>query len=114
MTPSKERTLKLHAVKYCIIEGQMYWKDPLGFLLFCITEPEIENVINEFHEGVCGGYHIWRATTYNILRAGYYWPKLFTDVNAKVRACNPFQLFSSKKKLPALPLILVKAKSPFQ
>jgi hypothetical protein len=33
MTPSKVRTLKLHAVKYCIIDNQLYWKDPLGFLL---------------------------------------------------------------------------------
>jgi hypothetical protein len=39
---------------------------------------------------------------------------MFTDVNAKVRACNPFQLFSSKKKLPALPLVPVKTKAPFQ
>jgi hypothetical protein len=36
------------------------------------------------------------------------------DVNAKVRACNPFQLFYGKKNLPALPLVLVKTKSPFQ
>jgi hypothetical protein len=38
MTPSKERTLKLHAVKYCIIDSQLYWKDPLGFLLRCLIE----------------------------------------------------------------------------
>jgi hypothetical protein len=74
MTPSKARTLKLHAVKYCIIEGQLYWKDPLGFLLRCLTEPETEDVTNEFHKGVCGGHHAWRATAYKILRAGYYWP----------------------------------------
>jgi hypothetical protein len=57
MTPSKARTLKLHAVKYCIIEGQLYWKDPLGFLLRCLTKPETEDVTNEFHKGVCGGHH---------------------------------------------------------
>jgi hypothetical protein len=37
MTPSKERTLKLHKVKYCIIGNQLYWKDPPGFLLRCLT-----------------------------------------------------------------------------
>jgi hypothetical protein len=36
------------------------------------------------------------------------------DVNAKVRACNPCQLFAGKQKLPALPLVLVKAEAPFQ
>jgi hypothetical protein len=114
MTPSKERTLKLHVVKYCIIDNQLYWKDPLGFLLRCLIESEMENVINEFHEGVCGGHHAWRETTYKILRAGYYWPKLFIDMNTKVRACNSYQLFSGKQKLLTLPLILVKTEAPFQ
>ena len=51
---------------------------------------------------------------YKILRAGYYWPKLFVDVSAKVRACNPYQLFSGKQKLPALPLVPVKTEALFQ
>jgi hypothetical protein len=63
---------------------------------------------------VCGGHHAWREMTYKILRDGYYWPKLFTNVNAKVRAYNSFQLFSGKKNLHALPLILVKEETPFQ
>jgi hypothetical protein len=84
LTPSKTRTLKLHAVKYCIIDGKLYWKDPLGFLLSCLVETETERVIDEFHEGVCGGHHAWWETAYKILRVGYYWPKLFTDVNTKV------------------------------
>ena len=46
MTPSKERTLKLHTVKYCIIQGQLYQKDPLGFFLSCLIESEIDSVIN--------------------------------------------------------------------
>ena len=54
---SKARILKLHAVKYCISEGQLYWKDPLGFLLVCLVESETEKVISQFHEGVCGGHH---------------------------------------------------------
>jgi hypothetical protein len=114
LSPSKARMLKLHAVKYCISESQLYWKDPLGFLLVCLVESETEKVISEFHEGVCGGHHAWRATAYKILRAGYYWPKLFSDVNAKVRACNPCQLFMGKHKLPALPLVPVKTEAPFQ
>ena len=92
----------------------MYWKDPLGFLLSFLIESETEGVINEFHEGVCGGHHALRETTYKILRAGYYWPKLFTDVNAKIKTCNYCQLFSGKQKILALPLITSKAEAPFQ
>jgi hypothetical protein len=114
LSTSKARTLKLHAVKYCISDKKLYWKDPLGFLLVCLVESETEEVINQFHEGVCGGHHAWRATTYKILRAGYYWPKLFPDVNAKVRACNPCQFFTGKQKLPAMPLVPIKVEAPFQ
>jgi hypothetical protein len=114
LPPAKARTLKLHAVKYCISESQLYWKDPLGFLLVCLVESETEGVVNEFHKGVCGGHHAWRATAYKILRAGYYWPKLFSDVNVKFRACNPCQFFAGKQKLPALPLVPVKTEAPFQ
>jgi hypothetical protein len=114
LSPSKARALKLHAVKYFIAENQLYWKDPLSFLLVCLVESEIERVISEFHEGVFGGHHAWRATTYKILRAGYYWPKLFSDINAKVRAYSPCHLFAGKQKLPVLPLVPVKNEAPFQ
>ena len=83
-------------------------------MLCCLIESETESDIDEFHEGVCGGNNSWRATTYKILRAGYYWSKLFIDVNARVIACNSCQLFVGKQNLPALPLIPVKVEAPFQ
>jgi hypothetical protein len=58
----------------------------MGFLLCFLTESETEGVMDEYHEGVCEGHHAWRETAYKILRVGYYWPKLFIDVNARVRA----------------------------
>jgi hypothetical protein len=72
LTPYKTRTLKLHVVKYCILDGKLYWKDPLGFLLSCLVKAETERVIDEFHVGVCRGHYAWRETAYKILRAGYY------------------------------------------
>jgi hypothetical protein len=48
MTPFKEITLKLQAIKYFIINAKLFWKDPLGFLLYCLTKPETEGVIDEF------------------------------------------------------------------
>jgi hypothetical protein len=72
LTPYKNRTLKLHAIKYCIIDGKLYWKDPLGFLMSFLVETETERVIDKFHIGVCRGNHAWRETTYKILRVMYY------------------------------------------
>ena len=68
----------------------------------------------EFHEGICGGHYNWRATTHKILKAGFYWPKLFGDVFAWVRACEKCQKFSERQKLVALPLIPVHVDEPFK
>jgi len=64
-------------MKYCIVNANLYWKDPLNIILLCLTENEIEEVIEQFHEGVCGGHYAWKETTHKILRVGFYWPKLF-------------------------------------
>jgi hypothetical protein len=114
LSPSKAKPLKLHVVKYYISKSQLFWKYPLGFQLVCLVELETEKVINEFHKGICRGHRAWRETSYKILRAGYYWPKLFSDVNTKVRSCKSCQLFTGKQKLLVLPGVLVKMEAPFQ
>jgi len=84
LNQAKATSLKLQETKYCIFYEKIYWKNPLGILLNCIVEEEIQGIINEFHKGICGGHHAWRDTTYKILRLGYYCPKLFS----KVRSCK--------------------------
>lgn len=106
-------SLKLKAVKYCIITNdQIFWKDPRGILLKCVDEKEVEQLIIEFHKGDCGGHHFWKSTTYKILRVGYYWPSLFSDVFTKEHVLNANYL--SKKNLKSLPLQPVVITGPFQ
>jgi hypothetical protein len=114
MGKSKARDLKLKAIRYCLIDQVLYWKDPLGVLLRCLDPQEAQRIIFEFHDSLCGGHHFWKTTTYKILRAGYYWPTLFTDVCAKIRACIKCQKFSGKQQLKSLPLKPVLASRPFQ
>jgi hypothetical protein len=111
---SKFRSLKLRAVKYCIIDQILFWKDPNGFLLRCVDEKEAEQIFHDLHHGVCGGHHHWKATAFKILRAGYYWPVLFSDIFSQVRACEPCQKFAGKQKLMSLPLKPIITHGPFQ
>lgn len=85
-TKNQCKTLKLKAIKYCIINANLYWKDPLNILLLFLIESETEGIIDQSHVGICGGHYAWRATTYKILKAGFYLPKLFSQVEAKVRS----------------------------
>ena len=114
MEKSKKRALKLKATKYCIIEQQLYWKDSSGLLLKCLDEDESQRVMTEMHKGACGGHLYWKSTTNKILRVGYYWPTLFTDVYQKVRTCLECQKFVGKEKLHSLPLKPISTKAPFQ
>jgi hypothetical protein len=111
---NKARALKLKAVRYCLIDQILYWKDPLGVILKCISPQEAEMVVAEFHSGRCGGHHFWKATAHKILRDGYHWPTLFTDVCKKVRACIKCQKFAGKQQLKSLPLNPVVVSGPFQ
>jgi len=69
--------------------------------------------VDEFHVGFCGGHYAAKTTTHKILREGYYWPTIFSDVHQFVRKCEPCQLFTGKK-LAALPLQQVGVEAPFQ
>jgi hypothetical protein len=111
---SKARALKLKAVKYCLIDQTLYWKDPLGLLLRCLDPQEAQKVMFDFHSGLCGGHHFWKTTIHKVLRAGYYWPTLFPDVCREIRACIKCQRFSGKKQLKSLSLKPVVVSTPFQ
>jgi hypothetical protein len=84
---SKVRALKLKSIKYFLIDQVLYWKDPIGMLLICLDPWEAQKIMSDFHDNLCGGHHLWRTTTYKILRDGYFQPSLFIDVCAKIMAC---------------------------
>jgi hypothetical protein len=96
MNPTQVRALKLKAVKFCINENMLYWKDPSGMLLRCLDKEESVQVMHQFHSIVCGGHHYWKTTAQNILRVGYYWPCLFSDVFSYVKTCDKCQRFTGK------------------
>jgi hypothetical protein len=64
--------------------------------------------------GFCGGHQHWKSTTLKILREGYYWLTLFSDVFTTVRECNECHKFAGKEKLLSLPLNPITTSGPFQ
>jgi hypothetical protein len=72
LTKTKARFLKLKAMKYCILNGNLYWKDVGGILLNYLLKYEADKSLQEFHEGDYGGHLNWKTTANKILRAGFY------------------------------------------
>lgn len=83
-------------------------------LLRCLDKEQSIVVMQQFHDSMCGGHHYWRTTAQKILRAGYYWPSLFSDSFAFVKSCDRCQRFEGKQQLKSLPLKPIIAKGPFQ
>ena len=110
----KARYLKLKSTKLCILSENLYWKDPGGILLNCVVEDEAKKLMADFHTGSCGGHHYWKATVNKILRAGFYWPSMFSDVQKEVVAYHQCQIFEGKGKLQPLPLKPISVEAPFQ
>ena len=95
-TRRQDRTLKLRATKYCIMKSFLYWRDPSGIFLRCLDKEQSKEVMQQFHNSICGGHHYWKNTAHKILRAGYYWPTLFSDVFSFVKACDRCQRLEGK------------------
>jgi hypothetical protein len=110
----KRRSLRLKAMKYCLTEDGLGWRNPDGVILRCVDKEEVDKLITELHAGHCGGHFAARTMTHKILRAGYYWPTIFSDTHRYVRACQPCQFFTDKQRLPALPLKPIIVEAPFQ
>jgi hypothetical protein len=110
----KRRALRLKAMKYCLTQDGLRWRNPDGVILRCVNKEEANKLVTNFHSGYCGGHFVAHTTTHKILRAGYYWPTIFSDTHQYVRSCQPCQFFTRKQRLPALPLKPVIVEAPFQ
>jgi hypothetical protein len=114
LSMTQSQALKLKAIKFSIYNNLLYWKDPVGLLLRCLDKEESVEVIHQFHSSICEGHHYWKTTSHNILRVGYYWPFLFSDVCTFVKSCDKCQRFTGKQQLKSLPLRPIVVNGPFQ
>lgn len=82
--------------------------------MICVNTEQAEKITYEMHRGDCGSHLFWKATSYRILRVGFYWNTLFSNVFSEVRSCVECKRFASKQKVQSLPLQPVVSSAPFQ
>jgi hypothetical protein len=70
-------------------------------------------VIQEFHNGVCGGNFSQVETVHKIVRDGFYLPTMFKDSYEFVSKCIPCRTFSGKMKRIEMPLQKTMVEKPF-
>lgn len=84
---TKKRALRLKAKQYHLMNDVPFRINYDSVLLRCLEKSEAEKVLQELHYGPIGGHYAGDATAHKILRAGYYWPKLFKDSHNYARKC---------------------------
>ena len=87
------RHLKRKASYYVIHDGKLFKRGLTTTLLKCLNNQQIDYIMRELHEGICGLYTRGRSLDTKAVRVGYYWPTLKAealDFIRRYRRCQEF------------------------
>ena len=107
------RKVKVQASRFVLIKGVLYKRGFSRPYLRCLCHEEVDYVMREVHEGICGNHSGARSLVHKLIRAGYYWPTMMKDAQAYVNACDKYQRFSNLIRQPSEELTPMTALWPF-
>ena len=70
--PKRAHKIRVQASRFTLIEGDLYKRSFGGSYLRCLIQPEIQYVLSELHEGVCGNHSGCRTLVHQAHSQGYY------------------------------------------
>ena len=76
------RKLKVQAVRFVLIKDVLYKRDFSRPYLRCLGTEEVDYIMREVDEGICGNHSRLRSLVHKLMRAGYYWPTMQKDTEA--------------------------------
>ncbi|KAL2608386.1 hypothetical protein R1flu_026959 [Riccia fluitans] len=80
----------------------------------CLEREEFPKVLKALHSKMGGGHFGIQTTAKKILAAGYWWPTVFRDVAAYVKACDPCQRTGRPTASTRWPLMPIVPLAPFK
>ena len=96
--------IRVRSSRFTNHKGSLYKRGFFTPFLKCIAGEDIEYVLREVHEGICGNHIGARTLAGNVLRQGYYWPTMLKDATNLVKRCRICQEHAKISRLPAEPL----------
>jgi hypothetical protein len=88
------------APHYLLIGDILYRRGVKTILHQCLTIDEVDRVLNDWHNGACGGHLSGISTAQKIIWAGYFWPTLFHDYIHVVKRCDKCHIYANKACTP--------------
>ena len=107
------RKLKVRVARFVLVKNVLYKKGFSRLYLRCLGNEEVDYVMREVHEGICGNHSRSRSLVHKLVRARYYWPTMQVDAEAYVKACDKCQRFSNIIRQPTEELAPMMAPWPF-
>ncbi|CAN6455572.1 unnamed protein product [Victoria cruziana] len=113
MTRKQRKTLQRMSSRFLLLAGTLYKRGFHSEYLRCIDHKEAAQIVQEAHDGICGGHVGHQTLARQILRAGYYWPTLQKDCHDYVKRCIKCQIHAPAIHAPAAYLHSVSSPWPF-
>ncbi|KAG7583597.1 Ribonuclease H domain [Arabidopsis suecica] len=107
------RKMRIVSAKFCLSKDTLYKRGVSDPYLLCIFGPEVEIVVREVHEGLCGSHSSGRAMAFKIKRMGYYGPTMITDCVRFAQRCKRCQLHAPLIHQPSELFSSISAPYPF-
>ena len=111
--PKEASKLRTRSVRFTIHQGSLHKRSFFTPVLKCIAGKDVDYVLREVHEGVCGNHIGARALAGKALRQGYYWPIMLRDATELVRKCKICLEHAKISHLSSEPLTSVTSPWPF-
>ena len=96
-----DRKIRFQAIKYVLLEEELYYRMIDGVLLRCIDKEEARVLMGEIQEGVCGSHQSAYKMKWVIRRNGYFWPTMLEDCFTYYKGCQECQKFGNVQRAPA-------------
>ena len=112
--PKEAAKIRARSARFTNHKGSLYKRGFFTPILKCIAGKDIEYVLREVHEGICGNHIGARALAGKVLRQGYYWPIILKDATDLVKKCRICQEHAKISRLPSEPLTSIASPWPFQ
>jgi hypothetical protein len=88
-------------MKYVLTGDDMFYMTLEGLLLKCLGPTEVNRLLHEVHEGVCGTHQSAHKMKWLIRQSGYYWSTMLEDSFKYYKGCQPCQRFRKIQMVPA-------------
>ena len=104
MNKRRQKAIETKALDFTLIGNQLYRQGRDHQLRLCANEREYLPILAQAHSSIAGGHFFAKTTAKAIMMSGIWWPTLFQDAHAYVKACNECQRFKNPIKSENMPL----------